>query len=80
MPTALALSRRLRRAGLVVDLGFAGSLAKGMKRANKVNARVAVILGEAEIARQVATVRDMDSGAQREVSLAQLEDELGQYC
>jgi histidyl-tRNA synthetase len=51
-----------------------------MKRANKVNARVAVILGEAEIARQVATVRDMDSGAQREVSLAQLEDELGQYC
>ena len=43
---------------------------------NKINARLAVIVGSDELARGVASVRDMDAGAQEEVSLADLEERL----
>ena len=71
--------QRLRRSGLAVELGYSGNLGKRMKRANKVNARAAVILGEDELARQVATVRDMDSGEQVEVPLDKVADHLARY-
>lgn len=76
---ALALTQRLRRAGFAVDLAFSGSLRKRMKHANKVNARAAVLLGEDELARQAATIRDMESGEQTEVPLAAIEDHLARY-
>ncbi len=76
---ALELTQRLRHAGLTVDLGYSGNLGKRMKRANKVNACAAVLLGEDEMARQAATVRDMDSGEQSEVPLASLENHLARY-
>src|SRR6185295_12284527 len=57
--TALAarITETLRSAGHAVDLGFSGNLAKRMKRANKLNARAAILLGDDEIAKGVATVR-----------------------
>ncbi len=55
-----------------VELGYRGNMGKRMKRANKVNARAAVILGEDELAKSVAAVRDLDSGEQREVPLEAL--------
>ncbi len=76
---ALVISQRLRHAGFAVDLGYSGNLGKRMKRANKINARACVILGEDEIARGVVTVRDMDTGEQREVVLEDIEDYLGRY-
>ena len=69
---ALRLTEELRRAGLNVELGYSGNLAKRMKRANKINARAAVILGEDELSRGAATVRDLDSGDESEVPLAAL--------
>lgn len=77
--TALALTQSLRRAGYVADLGYSGNMKKRMKRANKVTACAAVLLGEDELARDAATVRDMDTGDQVEVPLASLEDHLAQY-
>jgi len=76
---ALQLTQRLRHAGFAVDLGFSGNLGKRMKRANKVGARAAVLLGEDELARQAATVRDMDTGEQVEVPLASLDGHLARY-
>ena len=73
------IRRWLRRGGYMVDLGFSGNLGKRMKRANKINARAAIILGDDELARAVATVRDMDSGDQAEAPLASLEDHLARY-
>ena len=75
----LSLTQDLRRAGFTVDLGYSGNVGKRMKRANKVSARAAVLLGEDELARGAATVRDMDSGEQSEVSLSALEDHLKAY-
>jgi len=76
---ALALTQRLRRAGFTVDFSYSGNIAKRMKRANKIGARAAVVLGEDEMARHAATLRDMESGEQAEVPLASLEDHLARY-
>src|SRR5213082_2109878 len=64
---ALVISEQLRGAGIVVDLGYSGNLARRMRRADRIGARVAVLLGEDELARGSATVRDLDSGDQSEV-------------
>ncbi len=76
---ALRLSEDLRRKGHIVDLGFAGNLRKRMKRANKLNARFAVLLGEDELAAQAATLRDLDTGAEVRVALHQLVEHLAQH-
>ncbi|HJN23435.1 MAG TPA: histidine--tRNA ligase [Rhodospirillales bacterium] len=76
---ALALTQRLRRAGFTVDQAFSGNMRKRMKHANKVNARVSLLLGEDELARQAATVRDMESGEQTQVPLDAIEDHLARY-
>ncbi len=73
---ARRLTQRLRHDGLAVDLGFSGNLSKRMKRANKLKAATAVILGEDELAQKVATVRDLDSGEQMRVALDRLSDYL----
>jgi len=76
---ALRLSDELRRGGLVVDLGYGGNMSKRMKRANKVNARVAVLLGEDELAAEVATLKDLDSGEQEQVALDLLAERLARF-
>ena len=43
------------------------------------NARAAVILGEDELARGIATVRDLDSGTQVEAPLDGLAEALEQF-
>ena len=65
---ALTLAEVLRNNGCPVDLGYSGNVARRMRRANHVNARVAVLIGEDEIARNVVTLRDLDSGEQSEVA------------
>jgi histidyl-tRNA synthetase len=77
--TALDVTLRLRRAGFTAELGFSGNLGKRMKRANKLNSCAAVLLGEDEMARGAATLRDMETGEQVEVPLASLEDHLARY-
>ena len=73
---ALIMAHGLRRAGCTVDLGYSGNLSKRMKRANKLNARFAVILGDDELQNGSATLRDLDSGEQEAIPLSQLQDRL----
>jgi histidyl-tRNA synthetase len=73
---ALALARRLRARDLTVVFAYGSNLGKQMKWANRMNARMAVIVGSDELAREVAAVRDMDTGAQEEVAFAVLDDHL----
>ena len=74
---ALKLAHKLRKAGHSVDLGFSGNLKKRLMRANKVNAAKVIILGDDELAKGVAAVRDLDSGEQTEVALSELLAHLG---
>ncbi len=69
---ALILAEQLRDAELVVDLGYSGNLARRMRRADRIGARAAVLLGDDELAKGIATVRDFDTGEQREVLLDDL--------
>jgi histidyl-tRNA synthetase len=69
---ALPLAQRLRAAGIYVELGYSGNVKRRMQRADKQNARLAVLLGSDELAKGVATVRDLDTGMQTEVALTEL--------
>ena len=76
---ALTLAHELRRAGFTVDQAYSGNPKRRMQRANKIAARAAVILGDDELARGAATLRDLDTGEQIEVPLAQLKDRLAPF-
>jgi histidyl-tRNA synthetase len=77
--TALKLSSELRRDGMFVELGYRGNVSKRMKDANKAKARAAILIGEDELKRGAATVRDLDTGEQAEVPLSALKDRLAPY-
>ncbi|HEX6568711.1 MAG TPA: histidine--tRNA ligase [Acidimicrobiales bacterium] len=66
--TARDLAHELRGAGLRVDRAFDGrSMKSQMKAAGRSGARVAVIVGEQEVADGTATVRDLAEGEQETV-------------
>jgi histidyl-tRNA synthetase len=66
---ARTLAEVLINNGCVVDIGYSGNVARRMRRANRINARAAVLIGEDEIARKVVALRDLDSGEQVEVPM-----------
>ena len=76
---AWRLAHRLRRDGLSIDIAHGGNMRRRMKRADKINACAAILLGDDELARDAATVRDLDSGEQVEVPLAELTEHLSVY-
>ncbi len=76
---ALKLAMELRRAGYRVDLGDSGNLRKRMRRANKINAVAAILLGEDELQKGVVTVRDMETGDQESSATDSLVAQLSRY-
>lgn len=76
---ALHLTQELRAAGFIVELGYRGNLSKRLKRADKLSARAAILLGEEEIAKGSVTLRNLDSGKQEVVSLEALQDRLAVF-
>ena len=70
--TALTLAEDLRGQGFVIDLGYSGNLARRLRRADRIGAFAAILLGEDELARGAATLRNLGSGAQSEVPLGEL--------
>jgi histidyl-tRNA synthetase len=73
---AARLARELRRAGLSVELPPDPRVKRAMELANKANARFAVILGEDEMARGEAAVKDMATGEQRALARSGLAEAL----
>jgi histidyl-tRNA synthetase len=66
--TARDITQELRSAGLRVDRAFGGrSMKSQMKAAGRSGARVAVIVGDDEVADATATVRDLAQGEQQVV-------------
>lgn len=73
---ALEIAYRLRRAGFRVEHSYSGNLKKRMTKANKANAVKAVIFGSDELNQDMVTIKDLDSGEQKTVSLHNLIEEL----
>jgi histidyl-tRNA synthetase len=72
-PAVLRLAHQLREAGLRVEYALGDEkMAKQLKLAGARRARIAVLLGPEERARDAAVVKDLAGGSQREVPLAEL--------
>ena len=71
---ALQCAEALRSTGLVAELALQGSLKRQLRHADRIGARVAVLLGDRELAAGLALVRDLDTGQQSEIPYAQLPD------
>ena len=68
---AVSLADALRAEGVSCDLDYAARTAKGQFRhADRSGAAYAAILGEEEIKRSICTVRDMNTGEEHTVSVA----------
>lgn len=73
---ALLLARDLRRAGHLVELAFKGRPGQRLKRADRLGARIALSLGEDELARGTVRLRELDTGAEREIARVDLPEVL----
>jgi histidyl-tRNA synthetase len=69
---ALRVLADLRRAGIAADMAFRGNMKKRMQKAGASGAAFVVILGEDELARGEAAMKDLKSGEQRAVALDRL--------
>jgi histidyl-tRNA synthetase len=66
---ALVLARDLRRVGVACEVdGRGGSMKSMLRRANALGARVALILGEQEVAEKTVQLKDLAGHAQEKVS------------
>jgi histidyl-tRNA synthetase len=67
---AFLLMSRLQRVGISVELDYEGkSMKSQMRRADKFRARYTLIIGEDELAKGRAALKEMDRGVQEEVVL-----------
>ena len=74
--SARVLARDLRMSGLTALIDYGGRSSKSqMKRANRSGAERMLILGEDELARNIVTIKEMDTGSQKTLS----RDEVASY-
>jgi histidyl-tRNA synthetase len=66
---AIGILAELRRAGIAADMAFRGNMKKRMARADSSGARFAIIIGDDELARGEAAVKDLVSGEQENIAL-----------
>jgi len=59
----------LRREGVVADMAYRGNMKKRLSRANDAGATYALIIGDDELDRGEAQLKDLASGEQKSVSL-----------
>jgi histidyl-tRNA synthetase len=72
---AIYTLRNMRASGISADMDFMGrSLSKAMKYTDTLNATYVIILGERDLEKGMATVRNMKTGEQSEVKLDSLND------
>jgi histidyl-tRNA synthetase len=66
---AIGILQSLRAAGIRAEMSYRGNLRRRMERANRSQARAAVIIGADDLAQGVAQVKDLTSGVQEAVKL-----------
>jgi histidyl-tRNA synthetase len=66
---AVGILAGLRREGVAADMGYRGNMKKRLSRANESGAAYALIIGDDELDRGEAQLKNLGSGEQRAVSL-----------
>ncbi|HZF93428.1 MAG TPA: histidine--tRNA ligase [Allosphingosinicella sp.] len=69
---AVGLIAGLRRSGISCDMAYRGNMKKRMQRANTSGAAFAVIIGDDELARREAAVKNLVTGTQTSVAFEML--------
>lgn len=69
---SLKILQNLREQGLAADMAYSGNIGKRLKRADKIQSPLAIIIGEDEINKGQATVKDLRKGTQSHVAFDQL--------
>jgi len=67
----------LRREGVAADMAYRGNMKKRLSRANEAGAAYALIIGDDELERGEAQLKDLSSGEQRAVSLDLIAQAIG---
>lgn len=70
----ISIAHDLRTAGIICECTYSGNMKKRMKTADKINAKIAIIIGYDELTTQAATIRDLDSGDQQIVNFYDIID------
>lgn len=73
---AIGIVADLRRSGLACEMAYKGNMKKRMQKAASSGARYAVIIGEDELGRGEASVKQLSSGDQQSVALDRLAEAL----
>ncbi|HUN38954.1 MAG TPA: histidine--tRNA ligase [Acetobacteraceae bacterium] len=74
---ALEIMQALRGAGVRAEMAYRGNLRRRMERANRIGAHAAVIIGDNDLAQGVAQVKNLATGEQEAVPLADVVGRLG---
>ena len=74
---AMRVLTELRRSGVAADMAYRGNMKRRMAKADASGARYAVIIGDDELAKREAGVKDLRTGEQASVRLDQLPTRLG---
>ena len=69
---SIGIVQSLRAAGIRAEMAYRGNLRRRLERANRIGARAAVILGEDDLAKGVAQVKDLATGAQDAVPIPEI--------
>lgn len=67
----------LRREGIAADMGYRGNMKKRLSRANEAGAAYALIIGDDELDRGEAQLKNLSTGEQRAVSLDLIAEAIG---
>jgi len=74
---AINIAVKLRREKIKTDIELSGrKLGKALDYANRVGAKLVIIVGKRDVERGVVTIRDMESGEQYNVSLNEIVDKV----
>ena len=71
-----SIAHELRKEGFTIDLGFSGNLKKRLRRADKIRAAAAVVIGDDELVTGNAAIWDFASGDKMAIALDELAAEL----
>ena len=71
---AFQLAEKLRDTGVDIEFPTAGAIGKKLKKAARSNIKLAIILGGDELAKNTVQLRDLTTGKQTEIAMADLAD------
>ncbi len=76
MLEAMEVAYILRTSGIITEQSYTGNMKKRMIKADKMNAKYAIIIGADEVAKETVILKNLDEGTQKEVKVSELIKEI----